>query len=139
MNIEGVLYRARQASVKTTWVYTSQNMQPYPLPTKTQGNCCCPQPCLTRYEKTSYTATMDGSCKTSFVQARQRGPHAIPFCVTGSPSFDEKRTRRQQQCASFKTFRRNRLYKIEELLLHSNPLLFYIVFLNYVLKTLRLP
>jgi hypothetical protein len=33
-NIKGVLYRARQAPVKTTWVYTSQNMQPLPAASK---------------------------------------------------------------------------------------------------------
>ena len=33
-NIEGVLYRVRQASVKTVWVHTSQNMQSLPAASK---------------------------------------------------------------------------------------------------------
>ena len=103
-NVEGVLCSTWQASLCSDHV--AAHITEYAAPTRCQQirkrTCyCSPQPYLTRYEKTSRTATMDGSCKTKFVQARQPGPHAIPFCVTGSPSLDEKRTHREEHCASF--------------------------------------
>jgi hypothetical protein len=127
-NIKGVLYRARQASVKTTWMYTSHIMQPLPAASKDVRELLLPST-LSHEVRGNLTHSQDGYlARPSLFQARQRGPHAVPFCVTGSPSFDEKRTHRQQQCTSLKRFRRKRLYKVEELLLHSKPLLFHMKF-----------
>jgi len=128
-NIEGVLYRARQASVKTTWMYTHTQ---YAAPTRCQQRrkrTVVALNLISRGTRKPHTQPgwMD-LARPSLFQARQRGPQAVPFCVTGSPRFDEKRTHRQQQCTSLKRFRRKRLYNIEELLLHSKPLLFYIKF-----------
>jgi hypothetical protein len=101
----------------TTWVHTPLNMQPgcavwhdnvgahtteyaAPLPLLTNRKTIF-FALNTRYEKTSRTATLDLSCKITFVQSHDRVRHATLFCVTCSPSFDAKRTYLTQQCPNF--------------------------------------
>jgi hypothetical protein len=102
-NIEGVRYRARQAPVKTTWVHTSQNMQPLPAASKDVREMLLTST-LSHEIRENLIHSHDGRIlQDKFVPARQSCSHAIPFCVTGSLSFDEKRKHRQQQCTSFKS------------------------------------
>ena len=102
-NNEGVQYRARQAPVKTMWVHTPQNMQPLPAASKDVRKLLLPSTLSHEIRKNLIHSHDGRNLQDKFVPARQSGSHASPSCVTGSPSFNEKRKHHQQQCASFKS------------------------------------